>query len=59
MKTCDCCKKQVMDSDIFPFIARKTGHELHICEECLDGSMHDYFHNLVMKSRIMPMEVPA
>ena len=59
MKTCDCCKKQVMDSDIFPFIARKTGLELHVCEECLDGSMYDYFHNLVMKSKLISVEVSA
>lgn len=57
MKTCDYCNKLVSNSDIFPFLSRRTGIELHICEDCLDGSMCDYFHNLITKSKIIPMEV--
>lgn len=51
MKMCDYCKK--MSEDTVQFRATKTGKMLNICEDCLDGSLHDYFHSLIMKSKLV------
>ena len=57
MKTCDYCGR--ISSELIPFKARKTDSEFHICEDCLDGSLHDYFYNLIAKSKLIPLEVSA
>lgn len=56
-KICDYCnKKPESENYLIQFIARRTGTNIAICEECLDGENADYFENIIVKSLIVPVE---
>lgn len=51
MRTCSYCGNP--SENIIDFVARRTGRELPICEDCLDGENHDWFMNCILKSKLI------